>query len=172
MATETPKPSPHAEAAKVILDKLRALRAEIPRFVPHDRGAARQLAQKAAVPDAALESASVVIQVSPRLEMASGTDAATLRDAFGYALAYEAVVQELHAFMRSMRHTIRVARAEAGASALDVYAIARRFSLQKDGAELRPHVEDMRRKLKKRTRRTVGEPAPAPDSNAATSPVV
>lgn len=169
MATTTPLPSPHAEAAKNILDKLRAFRAEIPRFVPDDPEQVRRLARQASVPDAFLEAASVAMQLTPRLEQAGAADAATLRDAFGYALAYDAVVQELYALARSMRHTIRVARAEAGASALDVYAIAQRFSLQRDGAELRPHVEDMRRKLNKRPRRTIEEPAPAPDANAAPS---
>ena len=172
MANEVPQPSPHAEAAKVILDKLRALRAEIPRFVPDNPDVVRQLAQKAAVPDTVLESASVALQASPLLEQRSGADAATLRDAFGYALAYDAVVQELSAFMRSMRHTIRVARAEAGESALDVYKLAQILSVKKNGAELRPHVENMRRKLKRRTRRTIGEPAPATDPSAAPSPAV
>ena len=168
MATQNPQVSPHTESARVILEKIRALRAEIPRFVPDDPDQTRQLAAKASVPDAFLESASVSIEVSPQLEQAAGpADAATLRDAFGYAIAYDPVVQELYALARSMRYTIRVARAEAGASALDVYAIAQRLSQRKDGAELRPHVEDMRRKLGKGKRRTNGEPAPAPDVNPA-----
>lgn len=175
MATNgnTPLPSPHAEGAKALLDKLRAFRTEIPRFVPDNPDEVRRLTAKASVPDVFLESASVAIQLSPRLEQAAGpAEASTLRDAFGYAISYDAVVQELFSLARSMRHTIRVARAEAGASALDVYAVAQRLSMQKDGAELRPHVEDMRRKLAKRKRRTNGEPAPAPVANATPSPVV
>ena len=172
MATNNPTPSPHADAAKVILDKLRALRAEIPGFVPNVPTEVRQFIATSSLPDPFLESASVSIQASTKLEQAASLDAATLRDAFAFAIAYDAIVQELASLSRAVKHTIRVARAEAGASALDIYAIAQRLSKRKDGADLLPHVEDMRRKLKKRARKTIGEPAPAPDSNAAPSPVV
>jgi hypothetical protein len=166
--------SPHTDAAKVILDKVRALRADIPRFVLNvPSQEVRQLVPSAGVPDPFLESASVAVQASPRLERATDPDdAARLRDAYAFAIAYDAIVLELASLSRAVKHTIRVARAEAGASALDIYAIAQRLSKRKDGAELLPHVEDMRRKLKKRSRKTNGEPAPAPDANATPSPVV
>jgi hypothetical protein len=164
MDTNTPVPSPYTEAAKALLEKIRGLRAEVPHFihdVPADR---RKLIQKYIVPDGFLESAGVSIQTFDRLEKAVGTDAATLRDAFSYALAYDAVVQEAAAFARAVAHTLRVQRAEAGASALDIYAIATRLSKQKDGAELIPYVEDMKKKLAKtkRPRKPNSNPDPAP----------
>jgi len=165
-------PSPHAEPAKALLEKIRALRAEVPRFVPEVQEETRKLLQTSLVPDGFLESASVSIQTFERLEQASGTDAPTLRDAFGFAVAYDPVVQEAYAFARSVAYTIRVQRAEAGASALDIYAVAKRFSRRKDGAELRPYVEDMRQKLmkRKRTRRTTSDPTPAPGVTTAKEP--
>lgn len=172
MANETLVLSPHVEAAKTLSEKIRGLRAEVPRFihnVPEDR---KKLAQKYTLPDDFLESAGVAIQTFSRLENASGTDAVTLRDRFSLALAYDAVVQEAEAFSQSVAHTIRVQRAEAGASALDIYAIARRMSKQKDGAELIPYVEDMRKKLaarRKRPRKTTSTPAPAPDATTVPS---
>ena len=170
MAEITPMPSPHAEAAKALLDKIRALRADIPRITTVGLGDDRQLNGQNGVPDSFIESASVAIQVSPRLEQVAGADASTLRDAFGFALAYEAVVQELRALARVMAHTIRSQRAEAAASARDVYAIARRLSGQRDGAELVPYVDDMRRKLNaRRTRRTTSEPGPATPLSTAPS---
>jgi hypothetical protein len=170
MATNEPLVSPHVDAAKALLDKVRALRAEIPRFTPAVTAESRKLAPKTGVPDAFLESASVAIQVSERLARAGGTDAATLRDSFGFALAYAALVQEFLALGRSMAHTIRVERAAAASSALDIYAIARRLSKQKDGAELVPYVEDMRRKLRhSRGRKANSTPAPEPEVTAAPS---
>ena len=165
-------PSPHAEAAKALLEKIRALRAEIPRFVPEVQEETRLLVQKSLVPDPFMESASVSIQTFERLEQASGTDAATLRDAFGFALAYDPVVREVFDLARSMAHTIRVQRATAGESALDIYAFAQRLSKRKDGVELRPFVEDMRQKLKKakRTRRANSTPTPAPVESTAKEP--
>jgi hypothetical protein len=154
-------PSPHAEAAKALLDKIRALRAEVPRFVtevpPRER---RRLVPPAAVPPAVMESASVAIQSSERLAAAAATDAATLRDTYSYALAYEAVARELQAFAASVTHTVRVQRAAAGASALDVLALARRLARQKDGAELLPHVADMQRKLNRGRGRKAATKAP------------
>jgi len=172
MTTDTPIASPHAEAAKAFLDKIRALRAEMPRFVLEPTNETRKLIHNAALPDPFLESASVSIQTFSRLEQASGTDAVTLRDGFSFALAWDAVVQELRSFTRSAAHSIRVQRAEAGASALDIYAIAQRLSGQKDGAELRPYVEDMRKKLKrhKRTRKATSDPTPAPVQTTAKEP--
>ncbi len=170
MATITLLPSPHAEGAKALIDKIRALRTEIPRFTgPAVSG--RRLAFLAGVPDTVLESASMAVQNFPRLEQAAGVDATTLRDAYAFALAYESVAQELRALTRDMEHSIRVQRAEAAASALDVLAIARSISRRKDGAELRPHVDDMRKKLGRirRTRRPSSEPAPAPAA-ATTAP--
>ncbi|HEY0143640.1 MAG TPA: hypothetical protein VGF48_22305 [Thermoanaerobaculia bacterium] len=169
MAKNEPLVSPHVDAAKALLEKVRALRAEIPRFQPEVPGESRKLATKTAVPDAFLESASVAIQVSERLAVAVGTNAATLRDSFGYALAYAALVQEFRALERSVAHTIRVERAEAASSALDIYAIARRLSKKKDGAELVPYVEDMRRKLRLTRRKANSTPAPAPELTAAPS---
>ena len=160
-------PSPHAEEARVVLEKIRALRPEIPRFAPAGGDDLRKLNGLNGVPDAALEAASVLIDTSVRVQQAAGADATTLRDSYGYALAYDPVVQELLSLARSVTYSIRVQRATAATSALDVYAIAARMSLMKDGAELLPYVEDIRRKLNKRTRKTNSNPVPAPDVPSA-----
>lgn len=162
MAEEVTIPNPHAEAAKALLDKIRALRAEVPRFQPAVPEGKRKLISAASVPDAFMESASVSMDVSKRLKDSSELDATTLRDAYAYAIAYDAIVKELFAFGRSVAHTIRVERAKAGDCALDIYAAARRISKRKDGAELIPHVEDMRRKLKRGRKKATSQPAPDP----------
>jgi hypothetical protein len=156
--------NPHVEAANALLEKIRALRTDIPGFIPEvSRRENRRIIPLATLPTEFLESASVAVRRSDRLEMAADSDAATLRDSYGYALAYEAVVQEANAFARSVQSTIRVRRAEAGASALDIFAVARRLARQKNGAELMPHVEDMQRKLNRRKKRkTNSDPVPAP----------
>jgi hypothetical protein len=154
--------SPHADEAKVLLDKIRALRLEIPRLVPEVPSQNRKLVN-AGVPDPFIESASVAVQSSVRLEQASGVDAVAMRDSFGFALAYDAVVKELQALARSMAYTIRVQRAEAALNAFDVYAFAQRLSGQKDGLELLPHVENMKKKLNhtRQARKASKKPVPA-----------
>lgn len=145
---------PHSDEAKVFLDKIRALRDELPRLNTTDATDGRTLSALTRVPDAFLESASVLVQTSPRMENAVGVNAITLRDSYGYSLAYGPVVQELYAVGDFLAHSIRLERAAAAASALDVYAVAARLSKQAGGAELKPHVDDMRSKLgKKRVRK-------------------
>jgi len=100
------------------------------------------------------------MQKSPLLEGASGTNTATMRDASAFAMAYELVLPEAEALMRLVAHTIRAAKSAAGASALDVYAIAQRLAKRKDGAELVPHVFDMRHELKRGRRKATLTPAP------------
>ena len=161
-------PSPHAEGAKALVEKIRALRADIPRFVVDEPKETRSLVSRASLSDPFLESASTSSQKSPRLEAASGTDATSLRDSFAFALSYEAALTEAYAFARSLAHTIRVARAAAGESALDIYAMAQRMAKRKDGVELVSHVQDMRRKLKRGRRKATSEPAP--DTSVKTTP--
>ena len=168
MTEITLMPSPHAEGAKALLEKIRALRAEIPRFNGPAAVDARRLAKLLGVSDQFMEAASVAVQDSPRLEQAAGVDASTLRDSFGFAISYDAIVRELKALARDVANSIRVQRAEAAASALDVYAIGQRLGRQKDGAALQQHVENMRLKLnRRRTRRTAPEPVPAPAATKA-----
>jgi hypothetical protein len=157
-------PSAHAEAAKTIIEKILALRDEIPRFTIEGLNDGR-IQNGGQVPDRFLESASVAIQKSIRMEQAGGADANTLRDAYAFALAFDPVVQELRAFARFVAHTIRVQRTTAGVCALDMYALAKRLAKREDGAELRPFVDDMGKKLKKpgRPRKsdaTKSDPAP------------
>jgi hypothetical protein len=164
MANEPTVLSLHTQAAEALRDKIRALRADVPGFVHEVPDTRRRRIQQFSVPDAFLESSGVSVTTFVRLEQAVGMDAEKLREAFSYALAYDSVVKEAFAFARSVAHTIMLQRADAGAYALDIYAIATRLSKQKDGAELIPYVEDMKAKLAKhkRSRKTTTNPSPAP----------
>jgi len=162
MKAET-APSPHAEAARVLIEKIRALRAEVPRFTTEGLDQARARNGQT-VPEKFLESASAAVQSSNRLEVAGGADATSLRDAYAYAIAFDPVVEELLALGRFVANSVRVQRTEAGVCALDVYNLAKRMSKRKDGAELIPFVDDMRDKLgRKRSRKASSDPVlPAP----------
>lgn len=159
-------PSPHIETAKALVGKIRALRDEIPRVTLETPRGARSLVNAASVSEAFVEAAGASMQKSPMLE--NTPNAATLRDSFAFALAYETVLTEAKAFVLACEHTIRAAKASAGMSALDIYACARRLAKRKDGAELVPHVEDMQRKLKRGRRKATSEPAP--DSSVKPAP--
>lgn len=172
LAKVTAAPSPHAESAQILIDKIRTLRSEIPRLTTADLGDGRSLTA-GAVPDRFVESASAAMQNNQRLEQIGGTDAATLRDAYAFALSFDPVVQELKALTLLVEHTIRLQRNEAGIVALDTYNNAKRLSRRKDGAELRPFVDDMRDKLGKkgRPRKASSDPVPAPVPVPSAPPV-
>lgn len=160
-ALEIPQ-TPHAEAARALADKLKALRGEIPRFIPEAPGDAKALSTKAALSEEFMEAASVSMQASDLLDGSSPTTSAALRDSYAFALALNAVLTEAKAFVRAVAHTIRAAKADAGGRALDIYAVAQRLAKNKEGADLVPHVQTMRRTLKRGRRRTGAEPAAPP----------
>src|SRR5215212_6829519 len=111
--------SPHTDAARVVLEKILALSAELPRF-NLVKGNVQSLNGNM-VPDAFMESASVGIQRWSRLQIAGGVDAATLRDSYGYAMSYEPVVAEIFALARAFQKSVRAQRSKAAKAALDVY---------------------------------------------------
>jgi hypothetical protein len=165
MKTINPVPAPYADAAQALIAKIRALRDEIPRFIEPREGQREVLGAKARVTDEGLQAASVAVARSSRLEIAAGTDAASLRDSFAYVLAFREVAREFAAMTRAVEHTINVERSRAGMSALDIYAIARRLVKHDDGAELVPFVEAMRQSLRtKQSRKTnsTSDPASTP----------
>ncbi|HEY0156607.1 MAG TPA: hypothetical protein VGF28_04880 [Thermoanaerobaculia bacterium] len=164
MKTINPVPAPYADAAQALIQKIRALREEIPRFTEEVGGRRQPLGAKARVTDEDLQAASVAVARSSRLEVAAGTDAASLRDAYAYVLAFREVAREFAAMTRAVENTISIERSRAGASALDIYAIARRLAKHDDGAELVPFVDAMRKSLKtKQSRKTnsASDSAPA-----------
>jgi len=161
LTKSTAVPSPHTESARILIEKIRSLRTEIPHFTTElvdGRALTGGL-----VPERFLESTSVAIQNNVRLEQAAGADATSLRDAYAYALAYDPVVQELLALAQFVAHSVRVQRNAAGICALDVYNTTKRLSRRKDFVELKPFAEDMREKLKKvRRKATPGADGSAP----------
>jgi len=170
MSEKTLLPSAHADGAKALLEKIRALRAEVPRYTTPPTLDGRSLSTLLGVSDAAIEAAGVMVETFERLASTVNTDGKSLRDSYSFSRSYEAIIQELHALTRAVWYSVRIERAEAARLARDVFKHARLMSKRKDGAELLPYVEDMRKKLlHKRTRKTTSNPVPAPEVTAAPS---
>ena len=161
-------PSPHATEAKAFVEQIRTLRAAIPRLKPEGPRDAKAMATLAAINQEFIEAAGTAMQASDLLDGSSPTTADALRDATAFALAYQAALTEGKAFVRALTHTLRAAKATAGGHALDIYALAQRLVKKEDGAELVPHVENMRRKLRNGRRKAISEPAP--DHSVTTAP--
>ena len=161
-------PSPHTAEAKVFVEQIRALRAAIPRLKPEGPRDAKALAPRASVDQEFIEAAGAAMQASDLLDGSSPTTVDALRDAIAFAQAYQAALTEGKAFVRALTHTLRAAKATAGGHALNIYALAQRLVKEENGAELVPHVENMRRKLKFGRRKATSEPAP--DQSVTTAP--
>ncbi|HYI09156.1 MAG TPA: hypothetical protein VEK57_08795 [Thermoanaerobaculia bacterium] len=167
---ETLEPSsPHATAAQDLLDRIDTIKPEVRELTHGSKRDARRLGQIAAIPDAALEAVSSMVQRNERLMQVAGAPAEKMRDAMAFALAHEPVVQALFAAGRALAHTIRAARAEAGYSARDVYVMATRLSTRPEGVELIPFVEDLKKKMSRgKKRKTVADPPSATPADPAT----
>ena len=142
--------SEHFDRASALVDKIRALRDEIPRFVSDlSEEELKRAYRNALVPPEAVESASVAIDANPGLENLLGTNGTKMRDAAQFALAFESVAHELRVLARGAELTVLVQKAAAGSATIDLLVIGRRLMRQKDGSGLGRHVEEIGRKVKK-----------------------
>jgi hypothetical protein len=186
---EPPAGSAHVEDATAMILEIQTMGQRISRFAyPADENANRRLAQAASVPQAAIDKVTALVQTKPLLTGTSlGPD--DLRDRVTFISAYGPVPDEAEAFAQGLRHTLNVVKAEVGDATLVAYEVAKRQARRADGADLRPHVADLRRLLsarfpgpKKNRKQTAPQPAPdvatqpsssttAPADPAVTAPV-
>jgi hypothetical protein len=156
----------HIDKARDLLQRLRAITTEIGGFVyAPDGDGSRRLAGSASVPDEFIDAVIVAAEASPQLLSAVGASLAMLRDAKRFVEAYRGVADELELLGRSLRYTMRVRRARAGTTALQIYQIAKQLNRPSESTALVPHIRDMRRALGKtgRTPALLEPPAAAPE---------
>jgi hypothetical protein len=161
----TPQTS-YMEGAEALIDDIQALKARVPNFVvPGSKRARLQLASAASVPAQFVDLAALAIRNHEELTRGSNFGSAEIRDRMNYAEAYGLVADELEAMALFVRHSVRVAKNDAGSSALTTYALAKRLAKRPETAALAPHVEDMRIALGSRGRKAKAKPAPAPGTS-------
>jgi hypothetical protein len=164
---EVTKETSHTDGAQACVEDIRAMRQRIPNFViPESKSARRRLASAASVPHEFIELAAVAVKNSAMLVRA-GTDAAQIRDWMSFAEAYAPLADELEALAHFIRHSVTVARNNAGNDALTTYELAKRLAKRAATADLAPLVSDMRGALGTRFRngkvkQAPPTPAPAP----------
>lgn len=164
--------SVHSDAAQARVQEIRAMRQQIPNFViPTDKSERRKLSRAASVPSAFVERTAVAVKNSPLLVRGGATDPERARDLMSYAEAYAPVADELEALAAFIRHSVTTAKNRAGSDALTTFALANRLARRPENAELLPHVDDMRRALGAKGRKTKA-PAPPQVSPPPSTPVV
>jgi hypothetical protein len=161
----------HMDAAEALIDDIRSLKQRIPNFVvPESKKARRQVASAASVPPQFIDLAALAIRNHDELTRGGNFGLAQIRDRMSYAEAYGPVADELEAMALFVRHSVRVAKNEAGSNALTTYALAKRLAKRPETAALTPHVEDMRLALGARGRKAKAKPAPQPPPVTTSSP--
>jgi len=159
------------EGAVALIDDIRALKQRVPNFViPESKKIRGQLAAAASVPAQFVDLAALAIRNHEELTRGGNSGLAHIRDRMSYAEAYGPVADELEAMALFVRHSVRVAKNEAGSSALTTYALAKRLAKRPETAALAPHVDDMRLALGPRGRKPKAKPAPEPPPVTASSP--
>ena len=177
---EVPTQTTHTDGAQACVEEIRALRQRIPNFViPESKAAGQRLGSAASVPKQFIELAAVAVKNSAMLVRGSGADPAQVRDLMSFAEAYAPVADELEALAHFIRHSVTRARNKAGSDALTTYALAQRLAKRPETADLAPHVDDMRRALSVRFRKSGSRqvpstpaPSPGPQSSPASAPKV
>jgi hypothetical protein len=159
----------HKAAAAAIIDEVRGLKDRIPHFViPESRAARQRLGRVASLPPEFIDLASMATRNNEDLAR-GGNSVPDDEELRSYAEAYSPLADELEAMALFVRHSVRVAKNQAGSNALLTYAMARRLAKRPETAGLAPHVDDMRRALASPRRKAKPKQAPVP-SNPGTSP--
>jgi len=170
--SETPPASTHTADATVIIQALLDMAQGIPNYsFAADENANRRLAAAATVPQAAIDMVTALVQAKPLLTgTALGPD--ELRDRVTFVSAYGPIPDQAEAFADGLRHTLRVVRAQVGDATLTAYEVAKRQARRADGADLRPHVADLKRLLGQRfgRNRTRQQAAPTPTLSSPSAP--
>jgi len=141
------EPSVHTAAAQARIRDIRSMRDAIPEFVvPASKTEGRRVVTAASVPVEFVELAITALTNVPDVRRAT-SNPNRARDRMDYADAYSPLADELEATAQFLRHSIRVARNEAGSDALATYELAKRLMTRPGLTELVEYVADMRRAL-------------------------
>ena len=145
-------PSVHTVAAQARILEVRAMREVIPNFIDSGTKAdAQRIIATAMVPPEFVKLVATAIDLAPDLRRET-VDPNRVRDLMDYADAYGPVADEFEAMAHFLRHSINVAKSEAGNEALLTYAMAKRLVRRPQMARLVPYVDDMSRVLGARAR--------------------
>jgi hypothetical protein len=171
-AATTAVPISHTDAAQALIEKVRAMREEIPNFVfPTSKAERQRLIRAASLPADFIELTAVAVTNSKALVRGGGADPAETRNQLRMGDAYLPVADEAEALALFIRHSATAAKNKAGSDALTTYALAKRLAKRPETADLAPHVADMHRALhrgRKVKSQTAPPAAPAPTQPPAT----
>jgi len=139
----------HTEAVKALIEKVRALQAEIPNLVPRSTpDETRRMNSAASVPPQFVELAAAAVENTPVLALTGSDEPGVVRDLVHYGEAYTVLAEELESLARTLRNSVATAKNRAGRFALNTYALSARLAQQPENADtLLPIADALRRTL-------------------------
>ena len=144
----------YTDSAQALIDKIQALKQEIPNFVvPPSSKENNRLTSAASVPTEFVEMTLTATQNSTHLALGGTMDSAQVRDLIQFADAYAPVVAQLQALTSFLKHSVVLARNKAGRQALTTYSLAQRLSKQPEASYLAPIAEAMKHSLGQKGRK-------------------
>ncbi len=175
LATEAVTPSPAADAplpAKVTPDQavevLRSLLAQVPDVMALTAKERVLLRGRARIPDSVVQASINFLGTSGKIKDAVGQQANEVVQLVNDANRWDVVTTELKGLLSNISDANLVRRQRAGLIAIQVYGVGRNLALDASNAELRPHVEEIKRL--KRAARSRKAPAGTPKTPASDTP--
>lgn len=124
---------------------LQAMRARVPDFALLSVVESQTLSRAAATDPRFLHAAINAIAASPSVGNALGHTGEELRQALEFTDRWSQVVIELEALRSGVLGAMKVRRHRIGGKALQAYQMCRQLARYGENADLRPHIDAMRR---------------------------
>ena len=157
-----PTPSPQYEAdARAKIAAVRVIAAD---FIAQEPRSLTDAEKRviSATSRAFVEKAVNFGQAVPVMSQASKADLADMGDGEAYARAYGLLIDELEATIQLVRKAVALRRLKSSKSARSIYRMAKSYVLTEGGDDVKTHVQEMKKALRRRPRTAAATPASPP----------
>jgi hypothetical protein len=182
MATQNPRnpnaapeiPQPLPLEPEVVVEQLRAVRAQLGEVTPLSRSERQLLQRRAKTSNPVLQASINIIGAHDQVSLAVAQPADGVRRLYDEANRWTAVEDELRMLLQGVAGANLVRRERIALIAAQAYSIGTQLARDPANAVLRPHVEEVKRLKRSTRRRKAAEapesPSPAPSSVPSGSP--
>jgi hypothetical protein len=173
-AADTPPAVPMLTPEQFV-EQLRALRAQVAEISPLTVEQRRILRKQGTISETVVQASINVISASDTVTSAVGAPAEGVQSMVDEGNRWEIVENELKATWKGVEGANIIRRQKIAVITAQAYIIGKQLARVPEGADLVPHVEEVRRqrnlaRRKKRASQTPGTPAPAPGTPVPVTP--
>jgi hypothetical protein len=163
-----PEAAPPSDIASQLIGLLDQFESLVPGFQPHDAAEVHRVATAARFAHELIQPTITAVSSFAPASDRKMFDIERGKAVLQYRDALRPVAQRLSALLDGVEFTIDSQLAESGAEALQAYAWAKAYAKGRNGAGLRPYLDEMRRVVRKAINRR--KPAASPPPPTQTSP--